>query len=198
MISTNDRRAAAAPAGVATLALLAAARPVLVRSGPRHAQAHRRHDGRALPRAGHASARPRSTCRRCRRWARGLDRAAVRDAREPDARRPRRQPVRAQVYLNMANGPDQLRQRAMFAPEPDHRRLGQQGHRRRRADPVGAAALAQRLRQLPHAAARRLAQPDDGQVPRQRLQPQGDRRRPRPTRTTPASCCSSSRSACGS
>ena len=39
--------------------------------------------------------------------------------------------------------------------------------------PVGATAVAQRLRQLPHSCSRRLAQPDDGQVPRQRLQPQG-------------------------
>ena len=82
--------------------------------------------------------------------------------------------VRSQLYLNMADGQDQLRQRVMFALEPDHRRLGQQGHHRRRAHAVGAAAVAQRLRQLPHAAARGLAEPDDGQVPRQRVQPQGD------------------------
>ena len=42
--------------------------------------------------------------------------------------------VRSQVFLNMATGPDQLRQRAMFAPQPDHRRVGQQGEQRRRTD----------------------------------------------------------------
>ena len=103
--------------------------------------------------------------------------------------------VRAQLYLNMADRARPAAPADDVRAQPDHRRLGQQGHQRRRAHAVGAAAVAQRLRQLPHAAARGVAQPDDGQVPRQRATTARRRRRPRPTRTTPASCCSSSRSA---
>ena len=105
----------------------------------------------------------------------GVDRPADGHAREPASRRPRWQRRAGAALPQHGHRARPAAPAGHVRAQPDHRGLGQQGDQRRGADAVGAAAVAQRLRQLPPAAARGLAQPDDGQVPRQRLQPQGDR-----------------------
>ena len=95
--------------------------------------------------------------------------------------------VRSQLFLNMANGPDQVRQRMIFALSQIIVVSANKNNNGEELVPWVRLLLAQRLRQLPHAAARGDAQPDDGQVPRPGLQPQGVRRRRRRTRTTRAS-----------
>ena len=57
--------------------------------------------------------------------------------------------VRNALFLNMANGPDQLRQRMMFALSQIIVVSANKNEQRQRAGAVGAAAVTQRLRQLP-------------------------------------------------
>ena len=127
----------------------------------------------------------------------GLDRPAVGHAREPASRRPRRQRGAGAALPQHGHRARPAAPAGDVRAQPDHRGVGQQGHHRRGTDAVGAAAVAQRLRQLPHSccarcrSARRWASTSTTSTTARPPRP------PRPTRTTPASCCSCSRSAPG-